>query len=78
MPKADFAYYLENRDTLNSTYDGQVVVIQNKKVVAQYPSLDEAYDQVYDLFEEGTFLLQPCSTSQEPVLKYSLSSRRLT
>ena len=77
MPKSDYIYYIENRQQLDEKHDGKVIVIVNSKVMAEYPSMESAYDNVFDKFEAGTFLLQKCSTSTEPSLKYSLSTRRL-
>lgn len=76
MPKSDYIYYLHNYRELNEKYDGRIIVIVEKEVVADYPDLETAYAEAYSRYDENTFLLQECNIAQEPSVKYSLSTRK--
>lgn len=60
MLEQEFRYYVENKNSLLSSYLGKFVVIKNQQVVGSYDTEYEAYSRSVQEFEPGTFLIQHC------------------
>jgi hypothetical protein len=57
----DFHWYLERQNELVEKYNGKVLVIRNRQVVAAYPTELEAVDETLKTYGFGEFIVQPCS-----------------
>lgn len=63
----DFKYYLVNQEELLKKYKNKVLVIQNRKVVGEYDTEEEAIrDSIKKGLEIGTFLVQRCMIQEIP------------
>jgi len=57
----EFNYYLANQGELVKKYPGRFIAIRGNKVVDDYPTELEAYNDCVEKYELGTFLIQECS-----------------
>ena len=57
----EFQFYLENQEDLVKKYNGRYIVIRDQKVVGDYVSPSQAYEQSKTKYELGTFLIQFCT-----------------
>lgn len=60
MLKQEFQYYLDHQAELVKKYLNKFLVIKDQKVVAEYDTKQEAYDEASSKYELGTFLIQHC------------------
>ena len=63
----EFSYYLEHQQELAKEYEGQYLIICDRKVVGWYKDMDEALDDALRNkgYKLGEFLLQKCSSDPE-------------
>ena len=56
----EFKWYLEHQDELVKVYKGKFLVIKDDKVIGDYTSEWEAFEQASKNQKPGTFLIQKC------------------
>ena len=61
----EFKYYIKNQNRLVKKYNGEVIVIKNKKVIGVYDSVAEAVQETSKKEPLGTFLVQKCTPGKE-------------
>jgi len=61
----EFKYYIKNQNKLVKKYNGEVIVIKNKKVIGVYGSMIEAVQETSKKESLGTFLVQKCTPGKE-------------
>jgi hypothetical protein len=61
----NFYYYLSNQDNLLQKYNGQYLVIADKKVIYASSDGDEAFNKGMELAGKGHFILQLCTPGEE-------------
>ena len=54
----EFEYYLANQDELVKQYNGNFIVIKDRKVIGHYGSQNIAISETQKTHELGTFLVQ--------------------
>lgn len=59
MIKQEYEYFRSHEKELIEKYDGKVIVIKDKSVIAIYNSEKEAYFETIKTHKIGTFLIQP-------------------
>jgi hypothetical protein len=57
----EFDYYLKNKDEFLKQYENKYLVIKDKTVVGTYDSELEAYKFASEKYENGSYLIQPCT-----------------
>lgn len=65
MLEREFEYYLEHQVDLVQKYNDKFIVIMGKTVVEAYDSIEDAYCESLEKYEEGTFLIQYCESGVE-------------
>ncbi len=65
MLQKEFQYYLDHQKELVKKYDGRFLVIVGEKVVNDYKTELEAYEDSIRKYKPGTFLIQYCSPGTE-------------
>lgn len=60
MLQKEFAYYLKHQSDLVKKYSGKFIVLKDEKVIGDYASHFEAYNETVEKEELGTFLIQHC------------------
>ena len=65
MLEKEFKYYIDNQEDLVKRYSGKFLVIKNRKVIGEYNSTGEAYDNAIKTEALGTFLIQHCFAGKE-------------
>ncbi len=61
----EFQYYLEHQDELVEKYNGRYIVIKEDRVIGDFDSEIEAYEESSKTHELGTFLIQKCEPGDE-------------
>ena len=61
----EFKFYLSNKKELNKKYNGKFIIIKGDKVMGEYNSEIEAYQDGEKKFGLGKFLIQLCSLTEE-------------
>lgn len=61
----EFDYYIEHQDELVDQYDGQVIVIKNRKVIGNYATIRNAIVSTSEEHKPGTFLVHRCGPGKE-------------
>ncbi|MBA7536482.1 hypothetical protein ES705_28746 [subsurface metagenome] len=61
----EFKYYIKNQNKLVKKYNGEVIVIKNKKVIGVFDSVAEAVRETSKKEPPGTFLVQKCTPGKE-------------
>lgn len=56
--EANFQYYMDNRDELNSKYPGKFLVIKDEQVVGVFDDQVTAFTETTREHEPGTFIVQ--------------------
>lgn len=56
----ELQYFIDNQEALLKRYEGKVLVIKSQAVIGEYDSVIEAYLEVQETHELGTFLIQKC------------------
>lgn len=69
--KAEFQYYLENKESLLKDYENQYIVIKDRKILGNYPDLMTAVEETKKTHELGTFLVQHVTKEDEEVRFHS-------
>ena len=59
--KDEFDFYLAHQDSFVEKYNGKVIVLKNHEVIGVYQSKAEAFAEVAQEHEKGTFLIQGVS-----------------
>lgn len=62
---AEFEYYRAHQDELVKKYNGKVIALRQHQVVGAFDSYEEAYDNMSQKFELGTFILQLCTPGRD-------------
>lgn len=65
--KNEFDFYLKNRKSFVSKYNGKYIVIKGEEVVGVYDTKFEAYEQGQKVHPLGTFLIQLVSKEDDSV-----------
>jgi hypothetical protein len=65
MLEHEFQYYLDHQLELVEKYSGKFIVIKNKRVIGNYNSHGEAYNEALKTEKLGTFLIQHCTPGNE-------------
>ncbi len=60
MCDKNYEYFTMNFDELHLKYVNKFIVIKECKVIGDYESFDEAYQNTIKTEEIGTFLIQQC------------------
>ena len=64
--KEELDYFIKHQDALVEKYNGRYLVIKNKKVIGDYDSAQNAYeDMINKKVELGTFLIQKCEPGED-------------
>lgn len=63
MLHKEFEYYLSHQRELIEKYEGRFLVIKGEKVIGDYSSRIEAYQQTKKHHKLGTFIIQQCEAS---------------
>lgn len=64
MLDKEYNYYLQNQDELAKVYQDRYIVIKGEKVIGDYESLADAYQNTKIEHELGTFLIQLCESTK--------------
>lgn len=62
---ADFEWYIANQGELVKQYNGKVLAIKNKTILAAYDSEMDALIETEKTHEPGTFIIQKCTPGDE-------------
>jgi hypothetical protein len=65
MLEKEFKYYLDHQAELVKKYNGKFLVIKDDKVIGDYSSHAEAYNNAVKTEKLGTFLIQHCVPGTE-------------
>ena len=65
----DYEWFKDNLSELVKTYDGQYVVVKDKRVVAAYPELNSAFRAAIKKELPGTFIIQFCSLDEDKTIQ---------
>jgi hypothetical protein len=65
MLKKEFQYYLTHQPDLVKKFKGRFIVIKDQKVIGDYASHSEAYNETIKTVQLGTFLIQHCLPGKE-------------
>ena len=60
MLEKEFQYFLDNQEELVKKYNGKYIVIIGEKIVGDYSTELEAYNESVKKYDLGTFLIQLC------------------
>ena len=60
MLDTEFKYYVEHQTELLDKYSGKFIVIKGEKVIGDYDSQMDAYNETLKTEKLGTFLIQHC------------------
>lgn len=63
--KNEFQFYKENQTELVSKYEGRFIVIKNEKVIGDYDSEIEAYQETQKTHKLGSFLIQKAEEGKD-------------
>lgn len=63
--QSEYEYYQNHLDDLVKNYHGKFIVIHQQRVVGEYDSMLDAYDDSMDKFELGSFLIMECLPPDE-------------
>ena len=59
--KADYDFFLQNKDKLCEEHPDKFVVIKNKEVIGVYDDQVSAYTETTKVHKPGTFIIDRCS-----------------
>lgn len=65
--KADYDYFVKNKDQFLKDYSDKFIVIKNKQVIGVYDDQVEAFTETTKEHEQGTFIVQHCSPDFDDV-----------
>ncbi len=68
MSDLNYNFFITSIDELCKKYEGQFVVIKDKKIIGSYRTFEEAYDETVKKEDLGTFLIQFCSKDQSALV----------
>lgn len=60
MLEKEFKYYLDHQAKLVEQYEGKYIAIIGEEVIGQFESEEEAFFNLSEKYEPGTFLIQYC------------------
>ncbi len=63
--RKEFEYYLERQADLAAKYQGRYVVIEDRKVLGDYGTAEEAVRATAPTHDPGSFLVQRCDADPE-------------
>lgn len=58
MLEDEYKFYESNKSELIKSYNGRFIVIMDQKVIADFPSREEALEETQKHHKLGTFLIQ--------------------
>ena len=61
----NYSWFKSQLPELVKDYEGQYVVIKDCKVIASYPTFDEAFIETNKNEAAGTYIIQLCSQNEE-------------
>ena len=57
---SNYDFFIDNLQNLVDKYSGKYIVIKNRRVVKAYDTFDEAYTEIIETEELGSFIIQHC------------------
>lgn len=61
MKNEDFAWFVENYDSIFKRYGHKFIVIKNKVILGVYDDIITAIDKTSESYELGSFIVQECN-----------------
>ena len=65
MLKKNYDYFNANLEQLLSQYKGRYIAIKEETVIGDYNSFEDAYNNLCEKEEIGTFIIQHCISEAE-------------
>lgn len=65
MFERELQYFKDNQSELVRRYNGQVLVLMDKKVVGVYPTTLHAYLDARTKYEPGSYMIQKCEPGED-------------
>ena len=61
MRNENFKFFMKQVKSLEINHKGEFALVHKKKIVGFFSNHSEAYKYAEEMYEDGTFLIQPCS-----------------
>ena len=61
----NFKYYLDHQEEILKKFEGKVVIIKDEAVINNFDNYNDAYFYAKSYLEEGTYILQRCSSGNQ-------------
>ena len=71
----NYDWFKKNLNELVKKYNGLYVVVKNNSVIASYNSFDEAFVDMSEKEQPGTFIIQLCTLDSEKTTQTFFTNR---